>query len=82
MVSGQVCYKVLPSINPMVMCMLKFGEDYTSLDHKNIVNECLLTGLHEKVLGSKSVLISVHIASDIMKINFVASLINKRYIFA
>ena len=45
LVSGQVCYNVLPLIIPMLVHVLEFGGDYTSQFHNNIMNEFPLNGL-------------------------------------
>ena len=62
----------------MVIHALEFGGDYISQDHKNIVNECSLTDMHENLLGYKSELILVYIAYGITCIFFAASLVEKR----
>ena len=47
LVSVQVHAEAFLSITPMVVRALDFGGDSALRDHKKIVDECPLTGLHE-----------------------------------
>ena len=65
----------------MVIHALEFGGDYISQDHKNIVNECSLTDMHENLLGYKSELILVYIAYGITCIFLWRVLLRKENVF-
>ena len=68
MVIVQVCAEAFTSITPMVIHMIEFGGDSALRDHKNVMNEFLKTSLHKNLVGSKIVLIPVHIIRGIIHI--------------
>ena len=66
LVSSQVCYEALPLITNMVVHVIYFGGNSALRYHKNIVNECTLTGTNKHILGLQGLLIHIHIAREIL----------------